>query len=231
MTQAGPLRWRTGEGWLIVAGGGQRHGDLSGEIAAAALIWADLDRPMAVLPTAGGSSRGAELLLESYADLGGPEGYVVPVYDAADAQLRENCGYLVQAGLIYVADGPDALRLTRALRSSPALDALQAAFDDGAVIVAEGSGAVAVGAWLSAPSDSMPVESGLGLLENVIVQPHFVPGSSSRSLQLSLRECQTCLGLGVPDQTALALGPSGEVKSLGEEQVTVVVASDDAVDG
>jgi cyanophycinase-like exopeptidase len=231
MTQAGPLRWRTGDGWLIVAGGGQRHGDVSGEIAAAALIWADLDRPMAVLPTAGGSSHGAELLLESYADLGGPEGYVVPIYDAADAQLRENCGYLVQAGLIYIADGPDALRLTRALRSSPALDALQAAFDAGAVIVAEGAGALTVGAWLPSQSDGARVEPGLGLLENVIVYPHFVPGSSSRSLQASLKECQTGLGLGLPDQTALALGPLGEVKSLGEEQVTVVVASDDVVGG
>ena len=76
MTQAGPLRWRTGAGWLVLAGGGKWQNDETDEIDAAALGWANLDRPIAVLPTAGSTTAEGEALLEYYADLGGPSGYI-----------------------------------------------------------------------------------------------------------------------------------------------------------
>jgi cyanophycinase-like exopeptidase len=212
----------------VLVGGGSWREDETGDIDAAALVWADLDRPIAVLPTAGQSITEAEALLEYYTDLGGPHGYVVPIFDAPGAQLTENCRLLEEAGLIYVSDGPDGVALIRALRESRALEALVQAFEDGAVILGVGVGAAALGAWIDNPETSTGEEPravpGLGWLPNVIIAPHFKGTEVSQRLQRLLNSHPNCLGLGVPDQVALGLGPAGDVERIGPGQVTVVIS-------
>jgi cyanophycinase len=224
LTRAGPIQWLTGQGWLVLAGGGSWRENETGDVDAAALGWADLDRPLAVLPTAGMSVAEAEALLDYYADLGGPSGYVVPIFDAAGAQLSENCRLLEEAGLICVSDGPDTLSLVRALRESPALEAMALAFEAAAVIVGMGAGAAALGAWVEDHRAQDRAEPGLSWLPNVIVASHFKGTESAHSLRHLLNLKPGHLGLGVPEQTALALGPAGEVENIGPGQVTVVVS-------
>lgn len=235
LTRAGPLSWRAGAGWLVLAAGGSwrqagSYRPETGDVDAAALGWADLDRPMAVLPTAGMSTLEAEALLDDYADLGGPHGYVVPIYDASGAQMSENVDLLEEAGLIYVADGPDALGLVRALRGSPALEAMARTFQVGAVIVGTGAGAAAFGTWIEDPEaedraePGSDVRAGLGWLPGVIVAPHFQGAEVADRLRHLLDLEPSCLGLGIPEGTALALGPAGEVENVGPGQVTVVVS-------
>jgi len=228
MSRAGPLQWRAGMGWLMLAGGGSWQEDETGEVDAAALGWADLDRPMAVLPTAGSSTIDAEALLDYYADLGGPNGYVVPIFDVAGARLTENCRLLEEAGLIYVSDGPKVATLVRALRGSPAVQALVRAFERGAVIVGMGTGAAALGAWIVDPEHSSSgasrAEPGLAWLNNIVVAPHFEGTEVAHRLRDLLDLKPNCLGLGIPDRVALGLGPSGEVENIGPGQVTVVVS-------
>jgi cyanophycinase len=228
LTQAGPLRWRAGMGWLVLVGGGSWREDETGDVDAAALGWADLDRPTAVLPTAGQSMTEAEALIDYYTDLGGPHGYVVPIFDAAGAQSTENCRLLREAGLVHVSDGPNTLALVRALRGSPALGALVQAFEDGAVIVGTGAGAAALGAWVEDPETPAGREPravpALGWLPNVIIVPHFKGTEEAHPLRWLLNRRPDCLGLGVPDQVALGLGPAGEVERVGPVQVTVVVS-------
>ena len=222
MTQAGPLEWHTGAGWLVLAGRADWRTGETGDIDAAGLGWAKLNRPIAVLLTAGAPAADGEQLLDYYADLGGSEGYVVPVSDVTGAQDIENCRLLAQAGLIYVADGPDVMGLIRALRSSPALDALLQAFEEGACIVAVGAGAAALSAWISTV-DNRQGEPGLDLLHNMLVEPVFSGSDSADELRKLLDEHSDCLGIGIPGGVALALGPSGEVKTLGEGQITVLL--------
>jgi len=197
-------------------------------VDAAALGWADLDRPTALLPTAGISTAKGEALLDYYADLGGANGYVVPIFDAAGAQYKENCHLLEQAGLIYVSDGPDAVGLARALRGSPVLQAMARAFEDGAVVVGMGAGAIVLGAWLADPDNPKRAEPGWGWLPDVIVEPHFA-GTEAAGRLKGLLNAQSAslghhpMGLGIPERSALALGPAGEVESLGPDQITVVL--------
>lgn len=219
MTQAGPLRWRTGAGWLVLAGGGKWQNDETGEIDAAALGWANLDRPIAVLPTAGSTTAEGEALLEYYADLGGPSGYIVPIFGAADAQSAENCQLLAEAGLVYIADGPDVLSLVKALRESPALEALVYAFAGGAAILGMAAGATALGGWVAARQ----TQPGWGWLPDIVVEPHFVGTEASSRLQNLLNVHANCFGLGIPTGMALALGPDGQVVTVGDGQVTIVV--------
>jgi cyanophycinase-like exopeptidase len=224
MTQAGPLHWLTGAGWLVLAGGGKWQNGETGTIDAAALGWANLDRPIAMLLTAGGSTAEGEALLEYYADLGGPGGYVVPIFDAASARQPENCQLLEQAGLVYIADGPDALGLTRAMRESPALEALQRTFQYGAAVLGMGAGAIALGAWVAASDYPERAEPGWGWLPGAIAEPRFTGSGSAGRLHGLVNTHPDCLGLGIPKRVALALGPDGRVETVGEGQITVVLS-------
>jgi cyanophycinase-like exopeptidase len=212
----------------VLAGGGSWGDEETGDIDAAALGWSDLDRPTAVLPTAGQSIVEAEALLDYYTDLGGPHGYVVPIFDPAGAQLLENCRLLWDAGLVYISDGPDGLALVRALRDSPALDALIRAFENGAVIIGMGAGATALGAWAEDPEasggEARRAATAWGWLPDAIIAPHFQGTEASLGLRQLLNLHPSSLGLGIPDQVALGLGPGGEVESVGPGQVTVVVS-------
>jgi cyanophycinase len=227
VTQAGPLHWRTGAGWLLVAGGGAWQKGETDAIDAAALGWASPDQPIAILPTGGGSTAEGEALLEYYADLGGPNGYIVPIFDAASARQEENCQLLREAGLIYISDGPDVLRLVRTLRESPALYALAYAFDIGAVVVGTGIGAAAMGAWVasdaSVDTTGVGAEPGLEWLPGTIVEPHFRGTKTAVELRRLLQAQPNCLGLGIPKGTALALGPEGQVETVGDGEITVVI--------
>ncbi len=229
-TGTGPLRWRAGAGWLVLGGGGSWRANETGDVDAAALGWSDLDRPLAVVPTAGMAIEEAEALLEYYADLGGPNGYVVPIFDATGAQWHENCRLLEEAGLIYLGDGPDSVDLVRAFRTSPALESTARAFEAGAVLLGMGAGAAVLGDWVGdqVVSTGQPaekcVEPGFGWLPNIIVTPRFRGIEQTRQLRRLLELKPNCLGLGVPERTALGLGPGGVVENVGPGQVTVVVS-------
>jgi cyanophycinase len=173
--------------------------------------------------TAGGSGTVADCLLEGWADLGGSSGYVVPIYTAADARRIDNCQLLAEAGLVYIADGPDVLTLVRALSSEPALQAIGLAFDDGAPVVAAGLAAAAMGAWVADPGGSGSDEPGWNWVRSVIVEPRFAGSKIARSLSRGLTVHPDCLGLGIPRDAALALGPDGRVETLGPGQPTVVL--------
>ncbi|MBN1954633.1 MAG: Type 1 glutamine amidotransferase-like domain-containing protein [Anaerolineae bacterium] len=220
MTQAGPLQWISGDGWLVLVGGRSAPGDLT-EIDDRLLARADFSRPIAFLPTAAGSWTG-EALLDQYAALGGPPGYVVPILAPADAQDAENCQMLAEAGLILIGDG-DGLTLARALWDSRALAAMAEAFDQGALIAGIGAGAAPLGEWIVAESDSAEGGPGWGWIRGAIVAPYFGGSAHSPLLPAVLRKHAGLVGLGIPTDVALALGPRGEVETWGEE-VTVVVA-------
>jgi cyanophycinase-like exopeptidase len=223
MTSAGPLTWRTGGGWLVLGGGGRWERGETGVVDAAVLGWADSDRPMAILTAEGHGSASLEALLDYYADLGGAAGYIVRLLTAADAHRPDTYELLAQAGLVYVVDTPDAQRLVRVLHGSPALDALGMAFEDGATVIAQGSAATALGAWVASDEHPGSDERGLEWVLNVILEPAFSATASAHRLRQLLVAHPDCLGVGIPLCSALALGPDGRVETIGPEQITVVL--------
>lgn len=222
MTSAGPLRWATGAGWLVLVGGGEwaQAVDISEQLLASA----DLSLPIAFLPTAGESTAQGERLLEYFADLGGPRGYVVPVLERPDARDPENQELLAGAGMVILGDG-DPLKLADVLPGSAALEGVAEAFVGGASVVGVGAGAAFLGQWMLA-SDS-PDEvgcEGCAWVGGAVVAPRFVGAAEESDLRDALRKRPGLIGIGVPERTALALGPDGQVETWGEEEVTVVVA-------
>ncbi|MBN1179324.1 MAG: Type 1 glutamine amidotransferase-like domain-containing protein [Anaerolineae bacterium] len=223
MTRVGPLQWRSGGGWLVLGGGGNwRRGEL-GEMDGRALALADFSLPVAYLPTANGSIFEGEELLDYYADLGGPQGYVVPILSPSNARDPENVRLLSEAGLIYIGDG-DALHLAQVLWESPALDGLARAFEIGAVIVGAGAGAAALGAWVLGETVGAAGGPGLGWVEQIVVVPYFAGTEGAPVLQAALRAYPGLNGVGIPAGFALALGPEAQLETWGDGDITFVVA-------
>ena len=132
MGKAGPLRWRDGRGWLVLVGGGKPE-DITHILRAAIEAMSD-ESPVVFVPTASAAPDGdhatSQRIIAQIEALGGPVGYVAPIFTHADATDLRNVRRLAQAGLVYLGDG-QAQRLVTALSDTPTLDALAAAYRGG----------------------------------------------------------------------------------------------------
>ncbi len=225
MPQRPPLAWLDGEGWIVLIGGGDPgRGDLD-EPFGHILNRINLDRPVIVLMAEGSESRATEVL-DAYTALGGPGGYAMALQSVEDERLArpDFLDLISEAGLLHLG-GEDALRLTRALRRSPALGRIVAAFAtlQGLTLVGCAGGARALGAWAGDPARPGPAHHGLDFVHNTLIVPHFTQTEAHPELRTLLRHHPHALGLGLPDRTALALGPRGDVERWGEGEITAVV--------
>jgi cyanophycinase-like exopeptidase len=219
MGKAGPLRWRDGRGWLVLVGGGKPE-NITHILRAAIEAMSD-ESPVVFVPTASAAPDGdhatSQRIITQIETLGGPVGYVAPIFTHTDATDLRNARRLAQAGLVYLGDG-SAQQLVTALSDTPTLDALAAAYEAGAVVVAAGAAACALGAWGMCEQEIV----GWGWLPDALICPHTTEASTLRE---AVKAHPECLGLGIPQDTALALGPDNQVQTLSAsgQQVTVVL--------
>lgn len=226
MGQAGPLRWQSGRGWLVLSSGGKL--DETADMTRAALEVMSDEAPVVFVPAAcaapdEGCDTGARVIAQ-IEELGGPAGYIAPIYTRTDAIDRKNARRLTSAGLVYLGDG-QVQRLIETLADTPTLDALAAAYRSGAVVVADGQVAGAFGAWCVTAGEAGLVR-GWGWLPDAIISPSF-DEATAQALRAAIQAHPECLGLGIPRSTALALGPENQVQTLNASgtQVTVVLGS------
>ncbi len=225
MPQRGPLQWVDGEGWLILSGGGDwKHGETD-SIDAHVLSIANLDRPMAVLLSSGDRGE-AEAILEHYAALGGPGGEAFVLSQRKEQLFQEEAflSLISEAGVLYLG-GDDPLLLTHSLRNSPAIQKIVKGFAtlQGLIILGTGGGAAALGTW--APGEALlnSEVTGLNFVHHTVVTPHFTRSEQIEALRTMIQSYPGALGLGIPEGSALALGPHGEVETWGSGEVTAVV--------
>ena len=222
MTQAGPLQWRTGAGWLVLLGGGRWE---ENEIIHSQVISAITDEsPIAFIPAADPDPTRGEAFLSFYADLGAPPGYIVPIHDQQSANEPANYRRLVNASLIYIGSG-SARRLLETLEGTAAIDALATAFDGGAIIVGESVGASLLGKW-GINTAQGTVWPGWGWVSDAVITPHYTSEQTAQ-VRAALQRYPEAIALGIPAGVALALGPDGELATWTDtdQQVTVTLGS------
>jgi hypothetical protein len=220
MPQANVMRWRDGNGWIVLSGSGDyRAGEDMGveDIEAQAIERAIAGKPIAYI-FAAGDIDAADDHLRSLEDLGAPTGYLVDVTGEDDETLLRQLG---EAGVIIIGDGKQLEQLRSGLVGA-AIEGIAAAFDDGAIILAEGTGAQVLGGILTATKDAKP---GMGWVENVAIMPTFDDEPAKQRLRDLLLAHPAAYGLGIGTGSALALGPGGEVEAWGKRQVTVMIGS------
>ncbi len=228
MTNQGPLHWLSGRGWLVLSGGGDWRQGETDPIDAHVLGLANLDRPVVALFSKG-APENAEEIIEHYTLLGGPTGeaFVLPKMTQQDLHDSAFTALLEEAGILYLG-GEDPVQLVQRLRNTPALKFIVRGFAtlQSLILVGNGGAAAALGTWL-APSHPGEIARGFGFLRNAVVAPHFTQTEEASLLHDLLSAHPNQLGLGIPEGTALALGPQGEVQTWGAGKVTAVVHTDE----
>ncbi len=212
-----PIRWRPGKGWLVLIGGTTYFWRGTEAIDRAAIDAMSLDAPIAFVPAANCPPEYGTSFLAAYTALGAPDGYVVPITSRESAHDAQNAALLCEAGLIYFGGG-DATALLASMTDTPALEAVVDAYERGAVIC--GMSAGAIGLAERGLSLGAGVLEGWSLVSRVLVSVHHSAGRED-SFEAAMREHPDMLGLGLPEDAALALGPDGEIESWGDEEIVV----------
>lgn len=209
------LRWLDGRGWLVLSGGGEGSSD----VRAQALARLSADGGLAYL-TIGSQTAIGEKVFADLEDLGAPSGYVVDILSEDDETIQSRLG---DAGMIVM----DSSRSTTELRSSvigAAAEGIQTAFQNGAVILAEGSAASVLGAWILTSDGNLT--SGLEWLEKALIVPSVTSITEAETAQSVLSAQPSAIAIGLGEGSALALGPDGEVETWGAGQVAVALGRD-----
>lgn len=208
MTEKAGLRWPDGRGWIALAGAGDDS------VRAHALSIAAADGGVAYITLK--DTAYPERLMLDMDDLGAPAGYLVNVHTEQPSAVVKQ---LSEASIVVIGHLADAETLSAALGGA-AETGMRAAFEHGAVVLAEGAGAAALGAWIAAADgELLPA---LGWLENALILPGIVTAGQSPAARQALEARQIGLAVGVGVGSALALGPDGEIEVWGGGQVTVV---------
>jgi len=235
MPQKGPVRWLDGEGWLVLLGGGDWRRGETDQVDAQLLSVANLDRPMIVL-TGGGRSSQAEDILDHYTQMGGPGGVAFALSEFANSassyrqlDAPEVLTLIQEAGIIYLG-GEDPIALVANLHGSQALRHIVEGYStlQGLTLIGAGAGAAALGRWVFTPEPPHQQAMGLGFVMNAVIVPHFTTTENSPILRALPQIGNDLLGLGIPNKTAMALGPQEQLEMWGEGQITAVVNAGDS---
>jgi hypothetical protein len=193
-----------GTGWLILSGG-----PMPEDLLQRALALVDhAGILLAVAPTPPDLQK-AENALQPWLDATGWEGRTV---DCESSDVLEEA--LSEAALVVLPDLADSAAYARQLGQTDACEYLLAALDDGAVIVAEGPAAEALGDHFASGQNLLP---GLRWVPGAVVQSHFVEDQTPTAVGIRKESYR----IGLPAGVAIALGPGEEREIWGVGQPTI----------
>lgn len=209
------------QGWIVLIGGGEFSFGETREFDEFAISkMPSAKRSIAFLPTASGSNEYALHLGKYMRTLDESVNVVnVPIYRHRDARREKNLATIRDAGMVYVGGGVTNA-LAEACEESAVAEALREAVRRGAVLVAIGAGASALGV---ATRDMRVVGNaitGLGVIDG-IVETAFDPASDTMLKHLVSRP-EARFGVGIPRGTALAIAPDHSTQILGDGQIAFV---------
>jgi hypothetical protein len=213
MANSSIFRWIDGRGWLILAPGDKGNSD----IRAQAVQRVSADGALACALVNGDATL-ADRLLEDLEDLGAPSGYLVDLVTEDDETIEAR---LSDAGLIVVESGRDMATVQSAL-SAAAERGMRRAYEQGAVVLIEGFSAIYFGQL--ALLEKGILADGLGWLKQSLIVPTAYNLSQLIKPLLDPRPDHFGIGIGV--NTALALGPDGQIEVWNEQNIAVVLGKD-----
>jgi cyanophycinase len=208
---------------LILIGGTSDKWRTTEHIDRVASELAPNNRPIAFIPAAKCPPDYGETFRETYARLGMPDGYVVPVEDRASAHDPANARLLASAGLIYFGGG-ETTSLLESMTDTPALEAVASAYEAGAVVVGMSAGAIGLSAWGVPLNPDIGVLQGWGWLSDTIVSVHHTP-ARDRFLERAVLDRHGLHGLGLAEDVAIVLSAGEAIRVLGAPAPTLIAGN------
>lgn len=217
MPQANIFRWRAGNGWIVLAGGGSPDSDDNFNIDAGILTRTISQGPIAYV-WAASDIEVADSHMDSLRELGARTGYLIDVMTEDDDSLYSQ---LSEAGVIILGDGPRVATLRDAL-AGVAWRAIEETFSRGATLYVIGQSAAVIGEYLI---EDGTMGAGMGWLADALILPYYTPDQAD-----NLRDHVADLpdggyGLGLGEGAALAFGPNSSVEVWGNGKITVSLGS------
>jgi hypothetical protein len=200
------LRRPPGSGWLTLSGGRMPEEQIQRALA----LVDHAGCITAVVPAPGFIPAGDDALqawIEGSGRCGG----------TADCESSDAVeGAVNEAALVLLPDLPDPTAYIRALGQTDACVFLLAALDGGAVIVAEGSAAQAMGELVEAASGASECP-GLNWIPGAVVHAHF---SADQAPPVMFKR-KNLFRIGLPVGVTIAMGPEGEREIWGDRKPTI----------
>jgi cyanophycinase len=149
-----------------------------------------------------------------------------------DAHSEENISIIEKAALVFFTGG-DQLRITSILGGTPLYSAIKRKNLEGCIFVGTSAGA-------SVMSDTMIVQGtdeespkkvtlkmapGLGLIKGVVIDQHFAQRGRIGRLLVGIAENPESLGIGIDEDTSIAVKEQGTFEVVGSGAVYVIDGS------
>lgn len=215
-------------GPLVIIGGAEdRHGRVLQKFVELA---GGPQAVIAVLATASGEPEGAEKDYEqAFGRLGAKRVLTIRISTRQDAADEGNLDKAERATGFFFTGG-DQLRITSTLGGTAFDSILHRKHREGAVIAGTSAGASAMSETMIVAGDSddapkkctIKMAPGMGFLEGTVVDQHFAQRGRLGRLLAALAQNPKVLGLGVDEDTAVAVFPDRTLWVVGSQTVTIL---------
>jgi len=161
--------------------------------------------------------------------LGAPNIDVLNINTREDANMDEYCQRISNSNGIFFTGG-DQLRITSILGGTKVYTALMDSYYRGTVIAGTSAGASAMSNTMivngndndPARKCTLKMASGLGLLEEAIIDQHFDQRGRFGRLLCGVAENPYMLGVGIDEDTAIRVYPDAHFEVIGSNAVTII---------
>jgi cyanophycinase len=222
------------KGHLVIIGGGDRTEEIMKRFVGLA-GGADKAR-IVIIPLASGDpvEAGTEAAAE-FKGLGMKDVAWI-LFSRAEAAAESTAAKFDGATGVYFTGG-DQARVTRVIVGTPVQERLLRLYHDGAVIGGTSAGAAIMSKvmitgdelinkdtnniFVSIQKGNVQTVEGLGFLDQVIIDQHFVKRKRLNRLISAVLEHPELPGIGIDESTALIVGPGGQCEVLGEGTIVV----------
>jgi cyanophycinase len=163
----------------------------------------------------------------------------IAAVDRAAADTEDGAALAREVTGVYFGGG-DQARLMAVLRGTRLEAALHARYREGAVVAGTSAGAAVMSrtmitgderrpyskdeSWQTIEADNVVTAEGIGFLEDVVVDQHFVRRRRHNRLISLVLERPALLGLAIDEETAVWVKPGREAEVVGEGAVLVLDA-------
>lgn len=226
------------KGKLFIIGGGDRTPELMEKMIVASGMTA-MDY-IAVLPMSSEEPDSAYFYFDADVKAMSDMKCVYLNFEEKDVINQPKLDSLMNAKLIFITGG-DQNRFMSIVKDTPIQDAITTAYDKGALIAGTSAGAAVMSKVMITGNENFSPEysstydkawkgngiyaEGLGLIDNVILDQHFVARSRYNRLLSAMCDHIGMSGIGVDEATAI-LVEGKKVTVVGESQVVVFDAMD-----
>ncbi len=229
------------EGKLFIIGGGKRPSHMIDSLIKESGV--DREGTIVILPMSSSEPDTSAFYASKQFSDKGVESIVVYNIPDGNQATKSQLDSVTEASMIYITGG-DQRRFMEAVLNTPLYDAMHAAYKSGSTIAGTSAGAAVMsklmitgdefkhpeytGDFRTIESENLELIEGMGFLDKVIVDQHFIWRMRMNRLITAVIENPGHTGIGINESTAL-LVKNGQGIVIGDYQVMVIKNTCDSV--